>query len=76
MRAFPLQAAASDARAQAAAGVAALSAAPQDVFNATCATLSANVSVAALPDTQLVSPPEEAPPSSAWCVWCVLQCAR
>ena len=63
-----VQAAASAARAQAAAGVSAVTAAPLAVFNATCLTLAVNVSLAALPATQLVSPPEAPPPSSAWCV--------
>jgi hypothetical protein len=62
-------------QAQATAGVAALAAAPSIVFNATCATLQANVSLVAPPATQLLAPPDAPSPSSAWCValcWCVI----
>ncbi len=59
-------------QAQAMAGVAALTAAPSIVFNATCATLQANVSLIAPPATQLLAPPDAPSPSSAWCaVLCV-----
>ena len=54
------------ARSQAAAGVAAVRASAAAVFNATCATLSANVSLAVQAATRHVAPPETPVPGSAW----------
>ena len=54
------------ARTQAAAGVAAVRASAAAVFNATCATLSANVSLAVQAATRHVAPPETPVPGSAW----------
>ena len=55
------------ARAQEAAGVAAIAAAPAAAFNATASTLGVNVSLPLPPAMELLAPPDVPPPGSAWC---------
>jgi hypothetical protein len=55
------------ARAQEAAGVAAIAAAPAAAFNATASTLCVNVSLPLPPATELLAPSDVPPPGSAWC---------